>query len=242
MTADLLMLWPTALWLGFLTSISPCPLATNIAAVSFLGRRVKKPLHVLASGLMYTLGRTLTYVLIGVFLVESLMNAPWLSQALQKYMNLLLGPLLIVVGMTLTGLISFIPGSAGLSASIQNRIQTSGILGAGLLGVLFALSFCPTSAALFFGSLIPLALNQQSGLLLPALYGIGTGLPVLVFALLLAFGARWIGVAFNRITEFEKWARLITGILFILVGGYFCLTHIFRIDLFRLFATAFMTS
>lgn len=221
-----------AFWFGILTSISPCPMATNIAAISFVGRRVDSPRNVFLSGLLYTGGRTLSYMLLGTLLVSSLLSAPTLSFQLQKYMNLALGPLLILVGMVLLELISFNLGGSGVSEKMQKRVERMGIWGAGLLGIVFALSFCPTSAALFFGSLLPLALKQESGFMLPGVYGIATGLPVLLFAVLLAMGANKVAKAYNRVVAFEKWARYITGGIFIIIGIYFSLTHIFGVSFF----------
>ncbi len=225
MSESILVPLASAFWLGILTSISPCPLTTNIAAISYVGRRVGKPASVLQAGLLYTAGRTLAYLLIGVLLVGSLLSAPSLSQMLQKHMNMALGPVLIVVGLILLELIPLPVGSGGLSAALQNKADSLGIGGAGLLGIVFALSFCPTSAALFFGSLLPLAVQQQSGLLIPGIYGLATGLPVLLFALLLAFGVNKVAQAFNRITAFERWARRLTGLLFLAVGGYYCAVY-----------------
>lgn len=222
----------SAFWFGVLTSISPCPLATNIAAISFVGRRVDSPQKVFISGLLYTGGRMLTYVLLGTALVASLLSAPSLSYTLQKYMNLALGPLLIVVGMVLLELITFRIPSIGISQSMRKRIENMDVWGAGLLGMLFALSFCPTSAALFFGSVLPLAVKWESGLVLPGVYGIATGLPVLVFAGLLAIGTQKVAQAYDRVLVFERWARYMTGVLFILVGIYYCLTHIYGASLF----------
>ena len=219
----------TAFWLGILTSISPCPLATNIAAISYVGRRVDDPGKTLQAGLLYTLGRTAAYVLIGIVLVSSLLSAPVLSHLLQKYMNKFLGPILILVGLVLLKVINFSLGGGGISENLQKRADQMGVWGGAFLGLLFALSFCPTSAALFFGTLLPLALQQNSSLMLPAVYGIATGLPVFLFALLIALGANRIGTAYNRITSFEKWARWITGVLFILVGIYYTMTNIFGI-------------
>jgi cytochrome c-type biogenesis protein len=220
----------SAFWLGILTSISPCPLATNIAAISFVGRRVASPRKVLLTGLLYTAGRTLTYLVLGVLLVSSLLSAPGLSHALQKYMNKALGPILILVGMVLVELIQINISGPGVSEKLQKRVEALGMWGALLLGVVFALSFCPLSAALFFGSLLPLALRCQSGVLLPAAYGVATGLPVLVFAVLIALGANCVGAAYNKLVPFEKWARRITGSIFILVGIYYCLTYIFGLQ------------
>ncbi|CAK8722081.1 MAG: Cytochrome C biogenesis protein transmembrane region [Candidatus Electronema aureum] len=227
MSESILVPLASAFWLGILTSISPCPLTTNIAAISYVGRRVGKPASVLQAGLLYTAGRTLAYLLLGMLLVGSLLSAPSLSQVLQKHMNMALGPMLIVVGLILLELIPLPVGSSGLSAALQNKADSLGIGGAGLLGMVFALSFCPTSAALFFGSLLPLAVQQQSGILLPGVYGLATGLPVLLFALLLAFGTNKVAQAFNRIAAFEIWARRITGLLFVLIGGYYCAVYFF---------------
>lgn len=221
----------TSLWLGILTSISPCPLATNIAAVSFVGRRVDRPMSVFMGGLLYTLGRVTAYTLLGVLLVYSLLSAPFLSHSLQKYMNIFLGPLLILVGIILLELFDFSFLSSSFGSSLQEKTKNSGIWSAALLGFVFALAFCPASAAIFFGSLIPLALSHESGFTLPAIYGVATGLPVLVFAVLLATGVNKAAAAFDRIKSFELRARQVTGVIFILVGIYFSLVNIFGIPL-----------
>jgi len=221
----------TAAWLGILTSISPCPLATNIAAISFIGKRMGKPRSVLLSGIIYTLGRMATYLALGILIVASILSIPELSYFLQKYMNTFLGPILIVVGMFLLELISIDLMRSNIGARIQKRAERFGIWGAGLLGLVFALSFCPVSAALFFGSLIPLAVQHESSVLMPTIYGIGTALPVFAFAVLIAIGAGFVGKVFNKLTQFELWARRITGVIFILVGIYYCLIYIFRLDI-----------
>lgn len=219
----------SALWFGILTSISPCPLATNITAISFVGRRTGSARGVLLSGLLYTLGRALVYTAIGVLLVMSLLSAPTVSLALQTWMNKVLGPILILVGMVMLGLLRFTLRGRGMSDGLQRRVERWGLLGALALGCLFALSFCPVSATLFFGSLLPLAVKHESGVLLPFVYGIGTALPVVVFALVLAFGARWLGKAFERVTQIERWMRWLTGLVFITVGIYMSLVYVFRV-------------
>ena len=172
----------SAFWLGILTSISPCPLATNIAAISFIGNRVGKPGYVITAGLLYTVGRSVAYVAIGIILVASLLSSSQISMALQHYLNQLLGPILIVVGMVMLGLINLPVSGTGISESFGKRLASFGVWGAGLLGILFALSFCPLSATLFFGSLIPLSLKHSSSVIMPLAFGIGTALPVIVFA------------------------------------------------------------
>jgi cytochrome c biogenesis protein CcdA len=220
----------SALWLGILTSISPCPLATNIAAVSFLGRRVDKPRLVFGGGLLYALGRALAYVALGAFLLAGLMSAPGVSSFLQRHINRIVGPLLVVVGLFLLELIRVrLPGLGRSGERLQNRLESRGMWGAVPLGALFALSFCPVSAALFFGSLVPLALETRSPVMLPTVYGAGTALPVVMFAVLVAAGARGVGLAFKRVTLIERWVRRILAVIFIGVGIYMTLSYTFEL-------------
>ncbi|MRR07014.1 MAG: sulfite exporter TauE/SafE family protein [Deltaproteobacteria bacterium] len=231
MSAEFFLAAFSAVWLGILTSISPCPLATNVAAISYVSRRVDKSGMVLLHGLLYISGRTLTYAVLGILLVSSLLSAPALSHVLQKYMHLALGPILILVGMVLLELISFSLPSFGGGGRLQDRIDALGAWGALLLGILFALSFCPVSAALFFGSLLPLAVQHKSGIVLPVLFGIATGLPVALFSLVIAFGLKRLAEAYKALTWFELWARRLTGILFIGLGVYYCVTKIFGVGM-----------
>lgn len=219
----------SALWLGVLTSISPCPLATNIAAISYIGRRVGSARSIFLTGLLYTLGRTLAYLGLAIVLVASVLSVPQIALFLQKYMHLVLGPILIVVGMFLMGLIELNLGGKGMSEGLQKRIDAMGAGGALLLGIIFALTFCPTSAALFFGSLVPLSLRMNSSVVLPVVYGVGTALPVIVFAALLATSAQSVGKAYNVLAKVEWWARMLTGVIFIVVGLYFSLKHVFQV-------------
>ena len=219
----------SAFWFGILTSVSPCPLATNITAISFVGRRSGSPSGVLLTGLLYTVGRALVYVAIAMLLVTSLLSAPTVSLTLQMWMNKLLGPVLILVGMVMLGLLRIRFRGGGMSAQLQQRVERLGLAGALALGVLFALSFCPVSATLFFGSLLPLAVKHGSGVLLPLAYGVGTAVPVVVFAVVLAFGARWLGKLFERVTQVERWMRTITGVVFVGVGIYMSLLYVYRV-------------
>jgi cytochrome c biogenesis protein CcdA len=218
-----------ALWLGVLTSISPCPLATNIVAISFIGRGVGSPGRVLLTGFFYTAGRTLTYVVLAVLVVASLLSIPHVANALQEHMNKVLGPILVLAGMVLLELIQVRPPGSGIGEKMRRRTEGYGVWGAGLLGMVFALSFCPVSAALFFGSLIPLSLKSGSSYVLPSLYGIGTALPVFAFAVVIALGTRWVSTVFNKLTQMEVWARRLTGAVFIAVGIYLSLVYIFGV-------------
>jgi cytochrome c biogenesis protein CcdA len=239
-----------ALYLGVLTSISPCPLATNIAAISYIGRKVENPRLVINAGLLYTLGRCLLYLILAAVLTTTALSIPSASLFLQKYMHLVLGPVLVLLGMFLVGLITFAAGGTMVSDGMQKRVDAMGVWGALLLGVLFAVSFCPTSAAWFFG-LLALTMGSEAGairsvlartgmalpdvpltggsILLPLVYGIGTALPVLVVAFLLAYSAQSVGRTYHALSKVEWWARMITGWIFILVGAYFSLRYVFEV-------------
>jgi len=216
----------SAFWLGVLTSVSPCPLASNVAAISYLARDAERPRRVVFSGFLYSLGRVITYVILGVLITASLLNIPAVAFFLQNRMNQLLGPVLILAGVFLLGWVR--PGFSGLASSQEavSRLESLGSLGALLLGLLFALSFCPVSAGLFFGSLIPLALQQSAPVSLPLAYGLGTGLPVLAFALTIAFGVNGLSRLFQRASRLGSGLRKATGWIFLSVGAYYLVSHV----------------
>jgi cytochrome c-type biogenesis protein len=238
-----------ALYLGVLTSISPCPLATNLAAISYVGRKVGDSRSVMAAGLLYTVGRCVLYLGLAALLTTTALSIPAVSVFLQKYMHLVLAPIFLLLGMFLVGLITTNLGGAGMTEGMQKRIDTMGVWGALPLGALFAVSFCPTSAAWFFG-LIALIMGSEAGaitalmtkvgiglpeaslpggtLVLPFIYGIGTALPVLVVAFLLAYSVKSVGKTYNMLSKVEWWARQITGWAFILAGVYFALKYAFE--------------
>lgn len=218
---QVLIIFVSAFWLGILTSISPCPLATNIAAVSFLSKKIAHPKTVFWSGVFYSLGRMVAYAVLGFLLIKSFLSIPVLANFLQKYMNKLLGPILIIAGLFLLDVFKLNLSSFTISQERQDSLVQSGIRGSFALGFIFALAFCPVSAALFFGSLIPLSLTHRFGITLPFIYGIATGLPVLAFALFIAFGIKSVSRWFNKVTKFELYARKVTGIIFILAGLYY---------------------
>jgi cytochrome c-type biogenesis protein len=216
-----------AIWLGIMTSVSPCPLATNIAAVSYIGKQLDGKGSPIWAAMFYMLGRLVTYVAVAVIVTMGILSIPGVALFLQRYMNYLLGPLLILIGVILLEWLPIrIPGLGSVKAS---QGSPKGLWGAALMGGLFALSFCPISAGLFFGSLIPLAVRHESYVLLPSLYGIGTALPVVICGLVIAYSAQGISRLFHRMTQFERWGRIGTALLFIVVGIYLCLRYIFQI-------------
>jgi cytochrome c-type biogenesis protein len=223
----------TAIWLGVLTSISPCPLASNIAALSYLSKNVQSRGAILVSGTSYTLGRVVAYVGVSALLVAGLLTVFSLAQFLQTWTNRVIGPGLILLGLVLLEWVRFPMPSMGSSERLE-RLAKGGSPGAAALGFVFALSFCPISAALFFGSLIPLSVEQGSKFLIPALFGIGTAAPVAVFAVMIAFGARSIGKTYERITLFAFWAKRVTGVVFLLAGLYYIVTYWFGVSVWGL--------
>ena len=211
----------SALFLGLLTAVSPCPMATNIAAVAYVSRRVTERKYAVITGALYTLGRMVSYSILGILLVMAGLEIPGVASLLQDFGEQILGPLLIVVGLLILNIdrLSFGLGGGKLS-SIGGKVADWGMIGGFLLGVLFALAFCPYSAILFFGLLIPLALKSSGGVALPAVFAIGTGLPVLVFGTLLSAGIAGVSTWLNAIARVEKVTRIIVSIIFIGVGIY----------------------
>ena len=211
----------SALFLGLLTAISPCPMATNIAAVAYVSRRVTDRKYAIITGALYTLGRMLSYSILGILLITAGLEIPGVASFLQDFGEKILGPLLIVIGIIMLNInrLSFNLG-AGKLASIGGKVADRGMIGGFLLGAIFALAFCPYSAVLFFGVLIPLALKSSGGVTLPAVFAIGTGLPVLIFGTLLSLGIARVSTWLNAVTRAETVIRKITAIIFIGGGIY----------------------
>lgn len=217
--------WPvlSAFLLGLMTAVSPCPLATNITAIGFIGRDIDKRRKVFYNGLLYTLGRAISYTALGlVFYFGASMFK--VASLFQGWGEKLLGPLLIVIGLFMLDVIRInMGGGSGLSEKIGAKSKALGFVGPLLLGVVFALAFCPYSGVLYFGMLIPMTIASPSGLWLPVVFALATGLPVIVFAWLIAFAVGGVGALYNRIKVFEVWSRRVIAVLFIGVGIYLIL-------------------
>ena len=217
----------TALWLGILTAISPCPLATNIASISILAKNIESPIKTVLQGIIYTIGRSLSYIVLAVVIINSLVSTPVIIEYLDKYLNKTLGIILIILGMIISGIIKFNVNIKLANNSLIENLKKSGIIGVFLLGCIFALSFCPVSAGIYFGGLIPISIEANSKFILPIAYGLGTGLPVLIFAILVAFSTNLVGKIYHNINKIEQWFRKITGIIFIIAGIYHVASHQF---------------
>lgn len=221
-------LYGGALWLGLLTAVSPCPLATNLAATAYLARRVESRRRAITGTVAYTLGRIAAYVAIAGLLALGMASAPSLSHGLQRWMTPLLGPLLVLTGMILTGLLSLPVRMDVASQASAERWAARGVFGEWVLGFLFALSFCPVSAALFFGSLIPLALGSGDILVPVILYGIGTAAPVAGFALVMIFSSRAASRLAGGVRKAQPFILKVTGGLLLVAGIYLTLRDTLR--------------
>ena len=217
----------TAAILGLMTAISPCPLATNISAIGFISRDLTDRRRVFLNGLVYTLGRAITYVGIAliIFFGASQMD---ISGWFQKWGEKLLGPVLIMIGLFMLDFIKLkLPGGMG---SFTEKIGEKGrksYLNTLLLGILFAMAFCPYSGVLYFVMLIPMTVASSDGLYLPLIFALATGIPVIIFAWLLAYAVSNVGKMYNRIKTFEHWFRRVVAILFIVVGIYYIIVTLF---------------
>lgn len=221
----------TAFVLGLLTAISPCPLATNIAAIGFIGKNIEDRKAIFKRGIYYTVGRILAYTVLGIILISILKEGAsmfGIQKAISKWGELLIGPVLLIIGLyMLFGDKINLPKFGFYGGEKGERLAGKGSWGALLLGVLFAMAFCPTSGIFYFGMLIPMSVTASEGWLLPVLFAVATSLPVLVVAWILAFSIEKVGEVYGKIQTVQKWLNVIVGTIFVLVGIYYCITMYF---------------
>ncbi|MDD3774215.1 MAG: aromatic aminobenezylarsenical efflux permease ArsG family transporter [Patescibacteria group bacterium] len=211
----------TAFLLGVLTSISPCPLATNITAIAYISKEIKTAKHTLLNGLFYTLGRGASYTILATLIYFGLSSFQ-ISSIFQGWGDKILGPALITIGLIMFGVIKINLGKGGeKTEKIKTWLLQKGFVGSFLLGMLFALAFCPYSGVLFFGALIPLVLKSTESLLLPPIFALGTGLPVILFSFIIVFAVQKLGQIFKIMQKIEKVMRCLVATIFLLAGGYY---------------------
>jgi cytochrome c-type biogenesis protein len=216
----------TAFVLGLMTAISPCPLATNITAVGFIGKDLENRNRVFYNGLVYTLGRAVSYTALALVIFFGTDQFS-VSGIFQRYGEKIIGPLLIVIGLFMLGILKIkFPGMGKLTQRFEKK-GTKNYWDVLLLGIIFALAFCPYSGVLYFGMLIPLSISSASGLYLPVVFALATGIPVIVFAWLIAFTISGVGVLYNKIKTFELWFRRVISVVFIVVGIYYVINVFF---------------
>lgn len=220
----------TAFILGLLTAISPCPLATNIAAIGFISKNIEDRKAIFMRGIYYTVGRILAYTVLGIILISILKEGAsmfGIQKSISKWGELLIGPVLLIIGLfMLFGHKLNLP-KFGFDGSNSEKLAGKGSWGALLLGVLFAMAFCPSSGIFYFGMLIPMSVTASAGWLLPVLFAVATALPVLVVAWILAFSVEKVGEVYGKIQTVQKWLNIVVGTLFVIVGIYYCYTMYF---------------
>lgn len=210
----------TAFLLGLMTAISPCPMATNITAIGFISKDVEDRRRVFINGLVYTGGRALSYTLLAFVLFLGA-NQLKISGLFQQYGEKIIGPLLILIGLLMLDVVKIrFPGFSRLTGNMQQK-GFNNYWDVLLLGIVFALAFCPYSGVIYFGMLIPMTISSASGLYLPVIFAIATGIPVLIFAWLLAYTVSGVGTLYNRMKAFEIWFRRVISVVFIVVGLYY---------------------
>ncbi|MGL4909072.1 MAG: aromatic aminobenezylarsenical efflux permease ArsG family transporter [Bacteroidales bacterium] len=211
----------TAFLLGLLTAISPCPLTTNITAIGYISKDIESRHRIFWGGVLYTTGRVLSYTILGFILIPILKEGASMfaiQKTIGKYGEILIAPTLLLIGLfMLLGHKLNLP-KVGFSG---NKFKGKGAWGALLLGVLFSLAFCPSSGIFYFGMLIPMAAIESGGYLLPVFFAIGTGLPVMLAAWILAYSVVSLGRFYNRMQSLQKWLNKIIAVLFIAVGTYY---------------------
>jgi len=219
------MPWLSAMVLGLMTAISPCPLATNITAVGFISKNLEDRNRVFINGLLYTLGRAISYTSLALVIYLGADQFKF-SGFFQRYGEKIIGPLLILIGFFILGLFRIkFPGLSRLTSRMESKTNW-GYLDAILLGMLFALAFCPYSGVLYFGILIPMTISSASGLYLPMVFALATGIPVILFSWLLAFSVGSLGSMYNRLKGFEIWFRRMVAITFIVIGIYYQISRL----------------
>ncbi|MDD4821950.1 MAG: aromatic aminobenezylarsenical efflux permease ArsG family transporter [Bacteroidales bacterium] len=213
----------TAFLLGLLTALSPCPLATNMTAIGFISKHIESRHRIFMNGILYTLGRVITYAGIGIILIPIIRQGASvyaIQKAISSYGEILIAPALILIGLfMLFGDKLNLPKLGFTTGGESSRYK--GSLGALLLGILFALAFCPSSGLLYFGMLIPMAAAESGGALLPVIFAVATGLPVIIVAWILAYSISGLATFYNRMKVFQKWLNLVVALLFIAVGIYY---------------------
>jgi sulfite exporter TauE/SafE len=214
------MPWLSALVLGLMTAISPCPLATNITAIGFVSKDIENRNRVFLNGLLYTLGRAITYTSVALIIYLGADQFQF-SGFFQRYGEKFLGPLLIIIGIFMLGIIRInFPGLGKLTSRMEGK-KSWGYFDTILLGIVFALAFCPYSGVLYFGMLVPMTVASASGLYLPIIFAIATGIPVIIFAWVLAYTVSGIGHVYHKVKTFEVGFRRVISVLFIVVGIYY---------------------
>ena len=220
----------TSLLLGFLMILDPCTLFTSIAAIGYIDKEIDNRRKVLHNGMMFVLGKLATYVLLSV---PFIMGAQ--TDGIKHWLNHWGEPLLAGF-MLVCGVLLLFTGhhhhehDHGMSKWLKHVDSQSSGFWSFMLGIFFAIAFCPHRLVYFF-TMVDIAITLPMGWnwLLPVVFGLGTGLPIMVVAWLISYSAVSLSRLTERLHAIEKWIRYVSAVLFIGFGIYLCV-HIFAHD------------
>lgn len=213
----------SALLFGLMGTLAPCQLSTNVAALAFLSRGAGNTRRLWGQTLAFISGKVTVYLLVGGGVVLLSLQLNQVSETVIPVVVVArraLGPLLVIVGLFMLGLVK-LPVSLGgrFSAWLENKVgHQQGMIPAYLLGVAFSFTFCPTLFWLFFGLTIPLAIASPGGVLFPGVFALGTVLPVLGLAAVIASGRVNMGAFVKRFKTANVWVQKVVGVIFIVIG------------------------
>ena len=208
----------TAFVLGLLVALHPCPMATNIAAMGYIGKDIDNRRQVFLDGIRYTLGRIVSYSVLGAVIIALIRGGVQLldfGELMSEWGERVLGPLLIIIGLYLLyndllhhhDHVPHLPFGGRKSSAF-------------VLGLIFALAFCPESGVVYFGMLIPMAVESDYAYLLPVSFAIGTGVPVVIMAWVFAYSISRFSRLNKGMLLLKAWLTRIIAVLFILAGVF----------------------
>lgn len=208
-----------SLWLGLLTSITPCVFTASIAIISYINRKPGSSNHVFVSSFLYVIGRMVFYTILGAILSIFVDGIASVSTFLSNRLNIILGIILIFVGLTLLDLINVSFLHFSFVGKIREKADSSKYVGSFIFGILFAGMFCPVTASLFIANF----LQAPNNILSFMLYGFTTGLPAVILSLLLIFSRNRFNKLNEKLEKFEKYSSKITGAIFLVMGIFLIL-------------------
>ena len=211
----------SAFILGLLVALNPCQLAINLSALTYLNNRSDKQHPLMSKGLLYVLGRSITYSILGIILsilIQQGLNIEGVRTLMSKGEDIL-PYLLIIIGVYLIYRMLHHHDHHGEEChSCGKTIKRSGPLGALALGLMLAMAFCPETAIMYFGMLLPMSVANTLGWIAPVAFALGAALPVITMAYLFSKAAEKAHGFEATFKHFQQWANGVFGLAFIVAG------------------------
>ncbi|MBR5375120.1 MAG: sulfite exporter TauE/SafE family protein [Paludibacteraceae bacterium] len=221
-------LWISSIIWGIIVAVCPCTMAANITAITAMSRDKREKRDVFARGIAYAFGRAAAYIALGILLVTFAQGLR-IGESFQHLFGLFLGPILVLIGILMLDIIH-IHGLADKCMVVFNRmVKQFGFWKSFLLGIMLAFAFCPYSATIYFGVVIPSSLSAENGYIVPIFFAIGATIPVLSLAWIFAYSMDTAKKKLDKFQQYELWFRRILAILFIISGILFILEYYFEL-------------